>query len=742
MQNDTFNKQPHFWTDEHGVQYDKEHKVLVKAPKDIVKYSVIKGTKSIGKAAFSNCEQLKSVILPDSIVEIQHYAFAGCKSIFSFAIPNRVISIGNEVFLNCSELSAIRMPSGLNDYETDIFNGCVNLSKVFVPKGKKYKYDELLYGHSVLTFEYNDQDDGEVKALDNILHGITDEEGVLYDYDEQIVLSATKELESYQVKLGTIGIRDYAFRSAELTDNAKSLKRLYLPYTIEVICDATFTDLEVLERVNIPEKAIFLGSSNPFAGCPNLHNIQWDSKKTIKDNTLVYNKERTTLIACLNWHYRDGIMQCWTLRDFVHQYGPRMQVGSYIDYEGRDITKCVLTTSTGNRTSVFFEPGYEWSLKAEDIAAHKNELFVIEIGPAYFPPEGFSVTSPSGLNLEDMSVGTFLLCSEKPAIIEQEPNVRIPEGVETIFDKAFFGNKVLQEIILPTTLNKIGENAFEGCTSLRKIIIPLGTRSKYETMLESKAFLLVEKYYDTQKEMPDLEFPVGSICNGQYIEERSFWADMELNGSGEVLYPNGDKYNGAFDLGSPYGWGVVKFKNGHSYKGYFAHQPNGIGYSNEDNGMVVGNFLEGRLHGWGISYKNQIFKFGYWIKGVLMYDETYKTLWVRHNISEGRVSYRGNLIQIDEDHKFIRFGIPERNVTAGGIQLTSKWPAIGFEFFEDGTVKFGEIRDHKSGDYILCKNNGSMEYGSWKDGTKRCNRRLSDFQSETRRYEVNGLDVY
>ena len=35
--------------------------------------------------------------------------------------------------------------------EKDIFEGCDNLKAVFVPKNQKYKYDELLYGHSVVS---------------------------------------------------------------------------------------------------------------------------------------------------------------------------------------------------------------------------------------------------------------------------------------------------------------------------------------------------------------------------------------------------------------------------------------------------------------------------------------------------------------------------------------------------------------------------------------------------------------
>lgn len=734
-----------YWTDEYGVQYDKEHKVLVKAPEDLVKYVIAEGTKTIGEAAFCNCMQLKSVILPNSIFEIEKAAFAGCSRLLSIAIPNRVISIGFAAFFNCVRLHAVRIPAGLRNInkEDQVFLACCNLSKVYVPKGVNYNYDELFAysSRNVITYEYDPQDNSEIRALDEMLHGITDEEGVLYNFDEDRVLSATKELRLYRVKPGTVEIRDNAFRSTELADNAKSMKRLYLPDSIKFFGNATFAGLEELERINIPENAIFFGSSNPFAGCPNLHNIQWDSKETIKDDTLVYNKERTTLIACLNWHYADGIMQCWSLLDFARQYGPRMQVGSYYDHEGREITKCVLTPPTGEHTSVFFEPGFKWSLNAKDIAAHKNEIFVIEIGRAYFPPEGINITSPSGLNLDELSVGTFLLCSEKPAIIEQESIVRIPEGVETILDKAFCDNKVLQEIILPTTLKTIGKSTFEGCTSLRRILIPLGTRSKFETMLPEWKDKFVEKYEEQIVELSDFELPDGSIYNGSAIQKP--FGFIELSGAGEISYPNGDKYNGEFKYGRPNGWGAYRFKNGHTHKGYFDNQPLGIGYLNEDYSMSVGNFSEGRLHGWAICYKNRIFKFGFWKGGMLIHDETDKTLGVRDAISKERLYYHGNIIQISKELDFIRLGIPPRSIGHGvNRPYNPIFPAIGFEFFKDGSVKYGEIRNHSTGDYVLCKPDGSMEIGHWKDDVKTQNRVLSDLQKDVDSYEVDGVDVY
>ena len=72
------------WIDEYGAEYSVDKKVLKRVPKEITDYSILEGTEIIGDAAFSNCQDIVYVSIPNSINEIGHYAFAGCKKIFSF----------------------------------------------------------------------------------------------------------------------------------------------------------------------------------------------------------------------------------------------------------------------------------------------------------------------------------------------------------------------------------------------------------------------------------------------------------------------------------------------------------------------------------------------------------------------------------------------------------------------------------------------------------------------------------
>lgn len=57
--------------------------------------------------AFSYCEKLTDIVIPDSVTLIDHDAFNGCPSLPSIIIPNSVTEIGHEAFRDCTSLENI-----------------------------------------------------------------------------------------------------------------------------------------------------------------------------------------------------------------------------------------------------------------------------------------------------------------------------------------------------------------------------------------------------------------------------------------------------------------------------------------------------------------------------------------------------------------------------------------------------------------------------------------------------------
>ena len=136
----------------------------------------------IASSAVACREDLKSIMIPASIVEIGAYAFNGCnnltkisvdkqnpnyssldgslydknqtmliqyalgKSETAFTIPASVIGIGNSAFAGCSALSSVMIPENVEEIGAYAFDSCENLKVVSMEEGLKTIGDRAFWG--------------------------------------------------------------------------------------------------------------------------------------------------------------------------------------------------------------------------------------------------------------------------------------------------------------------------------------------------------------------------------------------------------------------------------------------------------------------------------------------------------------------------------------------------------------------------------------------------------------------
>ena len=79
-------------------------------PKEAFERVTIIDSTSIPSSAFSGCESLTSITIPDSVTSIGYRAFYNCSGLTSITIPDSVTSIGDGAFYNCSGLTSITIP--------------------------------------------------------------------------------------------------------------------------------------------------------------------------------------------------------------------------------------------------------------------------------------------------------------------------------------------------------------------------------------------------------------------------------------------------------------------------------------------------------------------------------------------------------------------------------------------------------------------------------------------------------
>lgn len=87
----------------------------------------------IGANAFENCQGITSIDLPEKLTAIESHLFYGCESLQTVNIPDGVKSIGREAFMGCTALTNVKLPDGLNNIELAAFMRCENLVSIEIP---------------------------------------------------------------------------------------------------------------------------------------------------------------------------------------------------------------------------------------------------------------------------------------------------------------------------------------------------------------------------------------------------------------------------------------------------------------------------------------------------------------------------------------------------------------------------------------------------------------------------------
>ena len=87
---------------------------------------------SIGQHAFSSCDRLTSIVIPDNVTNIGDYAFSGCSGLTSTVIPDSVTSIGTGAFSCCDRLTSIVIPDSVTSIGTGAFSDCSSLTSVVI----------------------------------------------------------------------------------------------------------------------------------------------------------------------------------------------------------------------------------------------------------------------------------------------------------------------------------------------------------------------------------------------------------------------------------------------------------------------------------------------------------------------------------------------------------------------------------------------------------------------------------
>ena len=102
-----------------------------------------KNLKTIEKKVFAFCNSLTSIDIPQGLIDIKEGAFGGCKSLVSIDLPNTITHIGKSAFSNCEKLAFslceklpyVTLPDGLQEIDEGAFQALKELTSIIIPEG-------------------------------------------------------------------------------------------------------------------------------------------------------------------------------------------------------------------------------------------------------------------------------------------------------------------------------------------------------------------------------------------------------------------------------------------------------------------------------------------------------------------------------------------------------------------------------------------------------------------------------
>ena len=89
-----------------------------------------RSVKQIENEAFRSCVNIETIQIPKTCVEICERAFLGCEGCTKLVIPDSVKVIGKGAFSLMSNLKHITLPPSLKVIDSYMFQGCVKLEEV------------------------------------------------------------------------------------------------------------------------------------------------------------------------------------------------------------------------------------------------------------------------------------------------------------------------------------------------------------------------------------------------------------------------------------------------------------------------------------------------------------------------------------------------------------------------------------------------------------------------------------
>lgn len=223
---------------------------------------------SINYRAFYNCANLKSIVVPNSVKDIEEEAFkySGLRTV---TLPNTITVIQKSTFEKCSKLENVEIPSSVTKIEDSAFAGCNLEDGILIPNSVTSLGNACFSSTALRSVTIPNS----VTEMGTNVFFSSHLETVKWSKGLSVIPAST----FYATYIKSISIPDWVTEIGERAFGwCKYLREVNISQSVTTIGERAFLWCNYLREVNIPQGVTTIGES-AFEGCEFLPSINLPS---------------------------------------------------------------------------------------------------------------------------------------------------------------------------------------------------------------------------------------------------------------------------------------------------------------------------------------------------------------------------------------------------------------------------------------------------------------------------------